>query len=46
MWVHIASTSIIRATFMPDVLPAATFLIYPSLDRALSYAGLHTPVVG
>jgi len=29
---------------MPDALPAATLPIYPGLEQAQEYAGLHTPV--
>jgi len=38
------STSINPPTFMPDALPAATLPIYPGLEQAQEYAGLHTPV--
>jgi len=31
---------------MPDALPAATLPIYPGLEQAQEYAGLHTPVLG
>jgi len=30
--------------FTPDALPAATLPIYPGLEQAQKYAGLHTPV--
>ena len=29
--------------FTPDALPAATLSIYPGLEQAQEYAGLHTP---
>ena len=34
----------IPSIFMPDALPAATLPIYPGLEQAQEYAGLHTPV--